>query len=80
VRVAKFQTNAIIDAIVAGDLDKTACTYHFDDDGGGRITHAPSGSSFLLEGDISAYTVTMSVGDIPGLPGGPVFWSQIPDR
>jgi hypothetical protein len=38
VRVAKFQTNAIIDAIVAGGLDKTACTYDFDDDGGGRIT------------------------------------------
>jgi hypothetical protein len=38
--MVKFQTNAIIEAIVAGGLDKTACTYDFDDDGGGRITHA----------------------------------------
>jgi hypothetical protein len=78
--MAKYQTNAIIKAIVAGGLDKTACTYDFGDDGGGRITHAPSGSSFLLEGDINAYTVTMTVGDIPGLPARPVFWPQIPDR
>src|ERR1019366_5030714 len=78
--MAKSQTNEIIKAMVAGGLDKTACTSEFGDDGGGRITHAPSGSSFLLEGDINAYTVTMTVGDIPGLPARPVFWPQIPDR
>lgn len=59
---------------MAGGLDKTACTYDFGSDGGGRITHAPSGSSFLLEGDINAYTVTMTVGDLPGPAAGPVFW------
>jgi len=65
VRPEKWQRNAIFEAVVAGGLDARECTLDYDD-AGGRITHAPSESYFLLEGDPGHYTSTMAVSkDLP---------------
>jgi hypothetical protein len=55
-------TNGIITAVKEGGLEPRECTFDFDDDGGCRITHAPSESSFVLAGDFGRFTTTAVVG------------------
>jgi hypothetical protein len=65
VRLEKMFRNVIIEATAKGGLEPRECTFDFNDDGGCRIIHAPSGSSFVLEGDFSRWKTTAVVGDSP---------------
>jgi len=79
-RLVKWKRNEIIEAVVAGGLDKRDCTFDFGDSES-RITHPPSESSFLIEGDAGNYTSTMIVGD--GVPQGPLrhyTWPTVVER
>ena len=60
-RLEKWQRNAIFNAVVAGDLDPRECSFDYDD-AWVRITHRPSGSYFLLEGDALRYNGNPSSG------------------
>lgn len=64
-KLVKWKRNDLIEAVVAGGLDKRDCTFDFGHSES-RITLPPSESSFLLQGAASNYTTTMVVGD--GLP------------
>jgi hypothetical protein len=61
-RPEKWQRNAIFKAVAAGGLDARECAFDYDD-AGGRITHVPSESYFLLEGDPGHYSATAVVGE-----------------
>jgi len=76
----KWQRNVIFKAVVAGGLEPRECTFDYGD-AGARITHVPSASYFLLEGDISKYTAKAVVGESEKWPGGlPTFWVQVEER
>jgi hypothetical protein len=78
--VLKFQRNAIIKAIVSGGLNTSDCAFDFDEPGV-RVTHVPSGSYFLLEGDaLAGYTATPAVGDLPPLPMPIYGWLAVVTR
>jgi hypothetical protein len=78
-RPEKWQRNTIFEAVVAGGLDPVECTFDYDD-AGGRITHAPSGSFFLLEGDPGHYTATAVVGEGPQWPSESFSWTNVEER
>jgi hypothetical protein len=63
VRLEKTFRNPIIEAVKKGGLTPRECTFDFNDDGGGWITHAPSGSSFVVEGPFGRHTTTTVVGE-----------------
>lgn len=75
----KWQRNAIFEAVVKGGLDARECTFDYDD-ATARITHMPSGSYFLLEGDAGRYTATAIVGDGPSWPSDSFIWTNVQDR
>ena len=76
----KWQRNVIYEAVVAGGLDPRECSFN-NGDAEARITHLPSGSYFLLEGDYNNYTARAVVGDSERWPGGlPTFWIQVEER
>jgi hypothetical protein len=76
----KWQRNVVYEAVVAGGLDPRECTFDYGD-AEARITHVPSASFFLLEGDITRYTAKAVVGDSVKWPGGlPTFWIQVEER
>jgi hypothetical protein len=76
----KFQRNVIYEAVVAGGLDPRECTFDYGD-AGARITHLPSASYFVLEGDINQYTAKAVVGESERWPGGlPTFWIEVKAR
>lgn len=77
-KLVKWQRNAIFKAIVAGGLGARECTFDYDE--GGRITHVPSESYFLLEGDVSEYTATAFVGDNPSWPSTFFTWPNVEER
>jgi hypothetical protein len=62
VRLVKWQRNAIFEAVKAGGVDARECTFDYDD-AGARITHVPSDSYFLIEGDPGHYVATAFVGE-----------------
>lgn len=66
-RLTKWQSNAIFEAVKAGGLDARECTFDYDD-AGARITHVPSDLYFLLEGDPGHYMTTAFVGEEPDPP------------
>jgi len=78
VQLKKWQRNVIFNAVVAGKLNPSECEFDYDAPAS-RITHLPSGSYFLLEGDIRAYTATAVVGDEPPQPSR-TFWVQLQER
>lgn len=53
-----------MEGVAAGGLPTRECTFDFDDEGGGCITHARTESSFAFEG-AGFYDVTLGVGDGP---------------
>jgi hypothetical protein len=76
----KWQRNVIYQAVTAGGLDPRECTFDYGD-AGARITHVPSGSYLLLEGDITEYTAKAVVGESEKWPLGlPTFWVQVDER
>lgn len=76
----KWQRNVIYEAVVAGGLDPRECTFDYGD-AGARITHVPSASYFLLEGDITEYTTKAVVGESEKWPVGlRTFWIQVEER
>jgi hypothetical protein len=76
----KWQRNVVYEAVVAGGLDPRECTFDYGD-AEARITHVPSASFFLLEGDITRYTAKAVVGDSVKWQGGlPTFWIQVEER
>ena len=62
-RLEKLFRNPIIEAVGQGGLAPRECTFDFNDDGGCCITHAPSGSSFVVEGPFGRHTTTTVVGE-----------------
>jgi hypothetical protein len=64
VRLEKIFRNPIIEAVEKGGLAPRECTFDFNDDGACCITHAPSGSSFLVEGPFGGHTTTAVVGRV----------------
>ena len=78
-RPAKWQRNAIFEAVLGGGLDALECTFDYDD-AGGRITHVPSGSCFLIEGDAVRYTTTAVVGEGPAWPSESFSWAKVDER
>jgi hypothetical protein len=64
VQLLKWQRNALFKAVEAGGLNARECAFEYDDTGA-RITHRPSGSYFLLEGDPAKYTCTWVIGEGP---------------
>lgn len=62
-RLEKTFRNPIIEAVEKGGLALRECTFDFNDDGGCRITHTPSGSSFVVEGPFGRHTTTTVVGE-----------------
>jgi hypothetical protein len=76
----KWQRNVIYEAVVAGGLDPRECTFDYGG-AGARITHVPSASYFLLEGDITEYTAKAVVGESEKWPVGlRTFWMQVEER
>jgi hypothetical protein len=76
----KWQRNVIYKAVVAGGLDPRECTFDYGD-AGARITHVPSASYFLLEGDITQYTAKAVVGESESWPSGlRTFWVEVEER
>jgi hypothetical protein len=63
VRLEKLFRNPVIEAVEKGGLAPRECTFDFNDDGGCWITHAPSGSSFVVEGLFGRHTTTTVVGE-----------------
>jgi len=77
---AEVAANVLYQAVVTGGLDPRDCTFAYGD-AGTRITHLPSASYFLLEGDISGYTAKAVVGESQKWPFGlQTFWVQVEDR
>lgn len=62
-RLEKIFRNPIIETVETGGLAPSECTFDFNDDGGCRITHTPSGSTFVVEGPFGRHTTTAVVGD-----------------
>jgi hypothetical protein len=79
VQLVKIKRNAMIEAVVAGGLDPRECDFDFGDSES-RITHVPSGSSFLLEGDPGQYMSTMTIGDDLPLPVRHYSWPPVEER
>ena len=80
VRMKKWQRNVIYRAVEAGGLDPRECTFDYGDTGA-RITHVPSASYLLLEGDITAYTAKAVVGGSEQWPFGlRTFWVEVEER
>ena len=76
----KWQRNVIYKAVVAGGLDPRECTFDYGD-AGARITHVPSASYLLLEGDITEYTAKAVVGESEKWPVGlRTFWIEVEKR
>ena len=76
----KWQRNKIYKAVVAGGLDPRECTFDYGD-AEARITHVPSASYLLLEGDITEYTAKAVVGESEKWPGGlRTFWIEVEQR
>jgi len=76
----KWQRNVIYKAVVAGGLDPRACTFDYGD-AGARITHVPSASYLLLEGDIRKYTAKAVVGESEKWPVGlRTSWVEVKQR
>jgi hypothetical protein len=76
----KWQRNVIYRAVEAGGLDPRECTFDYGDTGA-RITHVPSASYLLLEGDITAYTAKAVVVDSEQWPFGlRTFWVEVEER
>lgn len=64
---------------MAGGLDAVEC--RFDDDGKEwRITHVPSRSYFLIEGDGGSYDTTAVVGDTAPWGLSAYTWGTVPER
>ena len=63
VRLEKIFRNPIIEAVEKGGLAPRECTFDFNDDGGCCIIHAPSRSSFVVEGPFGRHTTTTVVGE-----------------
>jgi hypothetical protein len=76
----KWQRNVIYRAVVAGGLDPRECTFDYGD-AWARITHVPSASYLLLEGDVTRYVAKAVVGESEKWPGGlPTFWIEVERR
>jgi hypothetical protein len=76
----KWQRNVIYRAVVAGGLDPRECTFDYGD-AWARITHVPSASYLLLEGDITEYTAKAVVGESEKWPFGlRTFWVEVEQR
>ena len=78
-RPEKWQRNALIEAVEKGGLDKRECTFDFGDSES-RITHVPSGSSFLLQGSAGNYNSTIVVGEGGHRPLQHYTWPTVEDR
>jgi hypothetical protein len=79
VRPVTWQRNAIFNAVAAGGLDVSGCTFDYED-ASSRITHVPSQSYFLLEGDPGNYMATAVVGDNPSWPSQAFTWAKVEER
>jgi hypothetical protein len=72
--------NTIFNAVVAGELEARECTLEYDD-AKARITHVPSGSSFLIEhGQTSSYLTTAVVGDLSPFQLEAAIWPTVEER
>ena len=78
-RPQKWQRNQIYEAVVAGGLDVSACTFDYDDVKS-RITHVPSQSIFLIQDGPSPYIMTAIVGDNQSWPLESFTWSMVPEK
>lgn len=78
-QTVKWQRNAIFEAVAAGGLDARECTFNYDD-AKACITHVPSESSFLLEGDPGHYSSTAVVGEGPSCSSESFTWTKVEER
>jgi hypothetical protein len=78
-QLVKWKRNDLFKAITEGGLDPRECTFDYDD-AGGRITHVPSESYFLIEGDIGNYNATAVVGENPPWPSESFSWTKVEKR
>lgn len=78
VRLDKIFRNPIIEAVKTGGLEPRECTFDFNDDGGCRVTHAPSGSSFVVEGPFGRFTTTTVVGEGAPQQLDAYIWPTVP--
>jgi hypothetical protein len=79
VQLQKWQRNLIYDAVVAGELDPAECTFDYDD-AQSRVSHVPSQSYFLIQGDPSKYTMTAVVGHGLAWPSESFPWLSVPGK
>jgi hypothetical protein len=80
VRLEKLFRNGIIEAVEKGGLAPRECTFDFNDKGGCRITHGPSGSSFVVEGPFGSHTTTTIVGEGAPQQLDAYIWPRVEER
>ena len=80
VRLEKLFRNGIIEAVEKSGLAPRECTFDFNDEGGCRITHGPSGSSFVLEGPFGSHTTTTVVGEGAPQQLDAYIWPRVEER
>lgn len=80
VRLEKMFRNSIIEAVEKGGLAPRECAFDFNDDGGCCITHAPSGSSFVVEGPFGRHTTTTVVGEGAPQQLKAAIWPTVEER
>jgi hypothetical protein len=78
-RPVKWQRTAIFKSLEAAGLDPRECRFDYDD-AGFRITHVPSESYLLLEGDPGHYSATAVVGEGPAWPAESYSWTNVEER
>lgn len=78
-RTEKWQRNAIFQAVKAGGLEPSECTFVYGDDGA-RITHLSSQSSFVLSGDPGRYVSTAVVGESPVRESESFTWVKVDEQ
>lgn len=79
-RLEKSFRNPVIEAVEKGGLARWECTFDFSDDGGGCITHAPSGSSFVVKGPFGHFTTTTVVGETAPQQLEAFTWPTVEER
>ena len=78
VLVEKLQRNSIFEAVEAGGLDLVECTFECDD-AEARVTHVPSDSYFLLQGQYP-FKATVVVGESRREPTEIHTWNAVVGR
>ena len=79
-RLEKPFRNSIIEAVEKGGLAPRECTFDINDGGGCHITHAPSGSSFVVKGPFGRHTTITVVGEGAPQQLNAYIWPTVEER